>query len=534
MKKLLCAAAGIIAAMAACAQTTPSEGFHVEGTKLLDAKNNEFVMRGCNYSYAWQRDHEESVIPAARRIGCNTIRLQLSTGLDPVRKWQRCSADDVRKLIRLCEENDLICVLNTHDETGDNDIESLMTAVDFWIEMKDILNEHLKTVIVNISNEWVGDWDSWKWSDGYLRAIPALREAGIKNTLMVDCAGWGQYLQSILDAGQGVADSDPDRNLIFSVHMYQIAGSDAQKVRDTIWNILHKNLSRPVPLVIGEYAYEHQGESVAWQEIQSYTYEQHVGALAWSWTGNGEGAEACDMFNSFDDSDMARNGICTILGPYGIKETAKVCSLFDDSVPADCADYNPFAELEPEDDGPVLDDSNSILRHDVLTQNIGYRVSDWDTEAYHFPKELLGTIRKGDKLHVNLTDHGNGQIQVYYATPFSDHNNIGGSYIDLNSAGSAVTHTVDVGNDTALRDGLNHDGLYIKGQNFSVNSLSLEHRVPIVLGLTPASVSQQEETIDFSLPYEIHTLDGRRVGEMLPGHLYILRQGSTVLKYLKR
>lgn len=529
MKKLLCAAVMMpLALMALSQEATPSSGFHVEGTKLLDAKNNEFVMRGCNYSYAWQRDHEETVIPAAKRIGCNAIRLQLSTGIDPNRKWQRCSAEDVIKLIRLCEENELICILNTHDETGDDDIESLMTAVDFWIEMKDILNAHLNTVIVNISNEWVGAWDSWKWKDGYLQAIPALREAGIKNTLMVDCAGWGQYPQSITDAGQAVADSDPDRNMVFSVHMYQIAGSDPQKVRDTIWNVLHKDLSRPIPLVIGEYAYEHQGESVAWQEIQSYSYEQHVGILAWSWTGNGEGAEACDMFNTFDDSGMAQNGVCTILGPYGIKETAKVCSLFDDTVPADCADYNPFAEIEIPDDGPELDDSNSTLRTDLLANNINYNVASWDTESYHFPKELLGGIRKGDKLHLNLTNNGGGQIQAYYATPYSDHNNIGGSYINL--ADGTATHTIEVGDDRSLRDGLNHDGLYVKGQNYTVNGLSLEHRVRTVSGIDVPSMVESED-IDFEMPYEIYTMDGRRVNTMLPGNIYILRQGSIAVKY---
>ncbi|MDE5978823.1 MAG: hypothetical protein K2G84_02175, partial [Muribaculaceae bacterium] len=41
-----------------------ADGFHTSGTRLVDANGNEFVMRGCNYSWAWQRGNEYSVIPA--------------------------------------------------------------------------------------------------------------------------------------------------------------------------------------------------------------------------------------------------------------------------------------------------------------------------------------------------------------------------------------------------------------------------------------------------------------------------------------
>ena len=36
----------------AMAQDGMSEGLHIDGTRILDAKNNELVMRGVNYSWA--------------------------------------------------------------------------------------------------------------------------------------------------------------------------------------------------------------------------------------------------------------------------------------------------------------------------------------------------------------------------------------------------------------------------------------------------------------------------------------------------
>lgn len=126
--------------------------FHTSGTRLLDANNQEFVMRGCNYSWCWQRGNEGSVIPAAKRIGCNAIRIQLGDG----KQYHKPSKDELEYLIKLCEKNKLIAVFNTHDETGSNDINDLVRAANFWIEMKDVLNAHTGTVIVNISNEWYG------------------------------------------------------------------------------------------------------------------------------------------------------------------------------------------------------------------------------------------------------------------------------------------------------------------------------------------------------------------------------------------
>lgn len=53
MKKFLLS---VMAAVLTCVSGSAATGFHTSGTKLLDANGNEFVMRGVNYSYAWQRE----------------------------------------------------------------------------------------------------------------------------------------------------------------------------------------------------------------------------------------------------------------------------------------------------------------------------------------------------------------------------------------------------------------------------------------------------------------------------------------------
>lgn len=296
--------------------------FRISGTQLLDANGNEFIMRGCNYAYAWQKGNEYCVIPAAKRIGCNTIRISIGNG----RKFEYCSKTEIGKLIKLCEDNKLICVLCVHDPLGSDNIYDLDQAVEYWKSIKDAIVGHEKTVIMNIANEWVASWEAGAntWQEGYVKAVKSLRDAGFKNTLMIDCAGYGQYPAVIGNKGGAVVSADPLNNLMFSIHMYQYDAGTSDQVRSNI----DQALSVGVPLCIGEFAYSHQGSDVAYQTIMDYCQQKRVGYLVWSWTGNGGGAEACDMFAGYDESSIRPNGEKTIWGSNGIKATSQECSVY--------------------------------------------------------------------------------------------------------------------------------------------------------------------------------------------------------------
>ena len=202
---------------------TATGGFEVIGNKLYDANGNEFVMRGINHAHAWYKGQEDIVIPAIAKTGANTVRVALGDG----ETWGYDSINTVQNIISLCKKNNLIALLDVHDTTGLDSYSSLDNAVNYWISMKDLLNSNKDSVIINVANEWYGTWDGSSWADGYKKAIRKLRDAGIKNTLMIDCAGWGQYPKSIHDYGKEVFNSDTEGNTMFSIHMYEYAGSDA-------------------------------------------------------------------------------------------------------------------------------------------------------------------------------------------------------------------------------------------------------------------------------------------------------------------
>ena len=301
----------------------PKGGFHVEGTKLLDANGNEFIMRGINHAHSWFRGHDAEALSAIADTGANCVRIVLADG----DRWEYDSADVITGLIDQCRANKMIAIVEVHDATGSNDTKMLQSAADYWIQVKKALIGTEDCVILNIANEWVGKWESNVWREGYTEVIPELREAGIKNTIMVDAAGWGQYGKSIADAGMAVFESDPDANTMFSIHMYGSAGKNPKQIEDNLTGVTSQELC----VCVGEFGYMHSDGDVDEGYIMQYCTENDIGYLGWSWKGNGGGVEYLDLSETWDGSVLSPDwGEVLINGEYGIKATSKPCTIFED------------------------------------------------------------------------------------------------------------------------------------------------------------------------------------------------------------
>lgn len=300
----------------------PENSLYVNGTKLYDSNGNEFVMRGVNHAYTWFKDDTDVALKAIAETGSNTVRLVLADG----DQWEKDGIDAIKSLIEKCKELEMIAVVEVHDATGKDDPAYLENAVNYWIEMKDALIGQEEYVILNIANEWVGKWEGFMWNGEYKKAIPKLREAGIKNVIMVDAAGWGQYAESIAEHGKEVYESDPLENTMFSIHFYGSAGGNANKIRYALENVTNQGLC----VCSGEFGYTHSDGDVDEEYLMEYCTENNIGYLGWSWKGNGGGVEYLDIANEWDGSKLSADwGENLINGKNGIKETSKKCTVFD-------------------------------------------------------------------------------------------------------------------------------------------------------------------------------------------------------------
>lgn len=313
------------------------KGFHINGTHLVDAKGNDFLIRGYNYSYAWQTGRGFDPIDKAKEVGCNAIRLNLGNGT----KFSYTDYNTLVSLISHCEQQKLVCIPEIQDPLGSNSIGELDKAVKYWIEMKGALIGHENTVIINIANEWVEGWEDQAdtWRDGYVEAIKALRGAGLKHTIMIDCAGYGQYPDVIWTHGQDIIDAEKEANgdevnIMFSIHFYEHACYEdfLTPSGSKVATAIDKALAMNVPLCVGEFGYARKGGSwhCDWETILKYGKTRNVGYLGWSYTGNGEGDGCLDMFDG--NGNMQKNGDIIINTPeYGIKATSVECTVFNDT-----------------------------------------------------------------------------------------------------------------------------------------------------------------------------------------------------------
>ena len=264
------------------------EGFHVDGSKLLDVCDNEFVMRGVNMAYTWYKSSAYDQLKAIRNHGANAVRIVLTDGKDYGTPADEASA--VKRLIEACRELDMVTILEVHDETGSDKISDLEDAARYFANIADVLKGTEASVIINIANEWHNSSSAENWRNGYLRAIPIIRETGLRHCIMVDAGGYGQNASTIHSYGKDVLAADPENNVIFSIHMYGTAGN-SNKITSNIDGVINQGLA----LCIGEFGWYHSDGDVDEAKILSYCKEKKVGWLAWSWYGNGSPVQYLDL-----------------------------------------------------------------------------------------------------------------------------------------------------------------------------------------------------------------------------------------------
>ncbi|WP_454321124.1 cellulase family glycosylhydrolase [Streptomyces phaeoluteigriseus] len=319
------------------AGTQAAPGFHVTDGRLLDANGEDFVLRGVNHAHAWYPSRTPQALKDIKAQGANSVRVVLATG----DRWTRTEAADVAAIVTECKRNRLVCVLEAHDTTGYGEqagAVSLARAVDYWLSVKDVLQGQEKYVVVNLGNEPYGNSGYATWASDTQNAIVRMRDAGFDHTLMVDAPNWGQdWTFTMRDNAGKVFAADPDRNTVFSIHMYGVFDTAAE-----VNDYLNRFISQRLPIVVGEFANDHSDGNPDEDAIMAAAQRLGIGYLGWSWSGNGGGVEYLDMATDFDVSRLTAWGRRIFDGPDGIERTAREASVFgpgpgDGSTGGDCA-----------------------------------------------------------------------------------------------------------------------------------------------------------------------------------------------------
>jgi len=307
------------------AELVCASGFRVEGDKLLEANGNPFVMRGVNHPHVWFPQELSVSLRAIAATGANCVRVVLATG----GQWPRTSGSEIGQILTECKANKLVAVLEVHDCTGwgeKPDARAHSEAVDYWLseDVRSALFGQEAYAILNIANEPFGNGvsaETYVTENG--EAIRRLRSGGYKHTIMIDAANWGQDWERIMfSRAEEIWESDFDKNVVFSVHMYEHYGTE-EKVRAYL-----DAFKGRFPLVVGEFAADHGANGdVDELAILKHCAANGQGCLGWSWKGNMAPLEGLDIALTWD-GELSAWGRTLVESEHGLRAAGVTASVF--------------------------------------------------------------------------------------------------------------------------------------------------------------------------------------------------------------
>ncbi|RVX45240.1 mannan endo-1,4-beta-mannosidase [Nonomuraea polychroma] len=296
-------------------------GLRVNGARIVEANGNAFVMRGVSHAHTWYTSQTSS-FANIKALRANTVRVVLSGG-----RWPANGASDVANIVSLCRQNRLICVLENHDTTGYGEQSGAYTldqAVTYWNSVKSAVTGAEDYIVINIGNEPYGNNNVSAWTSATTSAISRMRSLGFQHLLMVDAPNWGQDWQfTMRDNAQTVFNADPQRNTVFSVHMYGVFDTAAE-----ITSYLNAFQTAGLPLVIGEFGHNHSDGNPDEDTIMAQAQQRGLGYIGWSWSGNGGGVEYLDMVTNFNPAQLTSWGQRIFNGANGIGQTSREATYF--------------------------------------------------------------------------------------------------------------------------------------------------------------------------------------------------------------
>jgi mannan endo-1,4-beta-mannosidase len=308
-------------------------GLFVVGNRLYDANGVEFRIRGVN------KCHYDATWPGIPKAHANTIRWGVPLWLDAsVSSGLMQDSIDAGIVPMAGVWYTAGTWADADNVTCKDSTDVFETAVGQWVAQAETFKPFERNLLVNIANEW-GPADSTVWRDAYIDAVGRLRTAGYLGALIIDSGGCGQDTNDIVRYGREVFDSDPQRNIVFDVHIYGLwANGDGESWQTDLTTGLDALVDTGLPLLIGEFGPGRNiGPSPTMMtpgEIIQACDARGVGWLAWAWDDPAYGATDDSFalsyngdYNSTDD--LTTYGKEVVENPsYGLLALARPATTF--------------------------------------------------------------------------------------------------------------------------------------------------------------------------------------------------------------
>ena len=310
------------------------DGLFVHNGKLYDSSGWEFRIRGVNLCHYDSTPHSG---PGIARSHANAVRVALWLSSVPTSMY-------VNTLQAYISDRDVVIptmfrVPGTRRAiSGSQSTADLDAAVSNWVTNFHYYAPLQHHLIINVANEW-GPRASATWATAYERAITRLRAAGYTTPIMIDAGGYGQDAADLLSYARQVFESDPQKNVIFSFHVYygQWPGWTPAKLDAFALQLKALSASTGMAFVFGEFGPGRDiGPSPTMltpQQVIGAAEAAGIGWMGWAWDDNDlpNGASNNNWFSMTLDgpgmytvpADLTIYGKEMVLSNYALVRAAK-------------------------------------------------------------------------------------------------------------------------------------------------------------------------------------------------------------------
>lgn len=292
-------------------------GFFVLNGKLYDANGKQFIIRGVN------KLHWDATTPGIPNTGANTVRYVID--------FNQPTSTNLA-LVQQSIDAHMVPMPGNWGVGSCPDESQLPGIVSTWISQSAAWKTIDRYMILNIANE-LGGGNSTAWRDAYITAIGRLRTAGYLCTICVDAGGCGQDNDDLANFAQSVFNSDPQKNVIFSQHIYGNWGTGGNPSWATDLDAgLNRLAATGLCFIVGEFG---PGRNIGPSptlmtpgQIITAANSRGFGWLAWAWDDpptpsddNWFSMSKNGYYNS--TNDLTTFGKDVVENPtYGLKATA--------------------------------------------------------------------------------------------------------------------------------------------------------------------------------------------------------------------
>jgi hypothetical protein len=250
--------------------------FQVLGTKIYDPNGQEFIAKGINM-FAWEGISQVNSL--MNQWGFNTVRVPnylLGSYNQPHPAANNYGTN--HQIVDAFTSQGAVVIFDAHDRIGgyyeNNQWEILK---DYWRDMAREFKDN-PYVWFNLHNEpGNATANPEKWVSYHRELIDIIRSEGADNLIVVDGEAWGQDIPTQTIANYANEVLEQNDNIIFSIHAYERwNNNDLAKYLDELF-------VRDLPVIIGEYGAENNGQSTLNATIQTIaaTQEREIGRIVW-------------------------------------------------------------------------------------------------------------------------------------------------------------------------------------------------------------------------------------------------------------